>query len=95
MEVPDQDHAGSWLEIRLVAGKQSINSELELYQVRTESILDRRGFRRPSMPLPHTGGMELIYRSAVLVGYPEELKSGGIAIGIYVVGPLVFGKPRR
>ena len=47
------------------------------------------------MPLPHTSGMELIYRSAVLVGYPEELKSGGIAIGIYVVGPLVFGKPRR
>ena len=95
MEVPNQDHAGSWLEIRFVAGKQSINSELESYQVRTESILDRRNFRRRFMPLLHTSGMEFIYHSAVLVGYPEEFKSGGIAIRIHVVGVLVFGKPRR
>ena len=76
-------------------GSRVSTRNLELYQVRTESILDRRGFRRHIMPLPHPSGMELIHRSAVLVGYPVELKSGGIAIGIHVVGPLVFGKPRR
>ena len=95
MEVRDQDRAGSWLEIRLVAGKQSITSELESYQVRTVNILDRRDYRMKLRPLPHTSGMEFKYNLGVFAGYPEELQSGGIAVGIHVVSARVFGNPKR
>ena len=82
-------------KIRLVAGKQSINSELESYQVRTVDIFERRGDGRQLRPFPHIGGVEFIYGSAVLGGYAEELHRGGMAVGVQVVGLLVSGKPKR